>query len=61
LTVRLSNRAALALYESEGYKTIDLWKKYYRDGEDAVVMQKELVVPAPDPDGVSMRGPRAAD
>lgn len=40
LTVRMSNSAAIALYESEGYQTVDIWKSYYRDGEDAVLMEK---------------------
>lgn len=43
LTVRLSNEAAVAMYEKENYKTIDVWKGYYNDGEDAIVMEKKLV------------------
>ena len=43
LTVRMSNQAAIALYEREGYQTVDIWKGYYSDGEDGVVMEKELV------------------
>jgi ribosomal-protein-alanine N-acetyltransferase len=42
LTVRASNRAALGLYEMEGYQTSDVWERYYRGGEDAVVMHKEI-------------------
>lgn len=42
LTVRLSNGAAISLYEREGYQTIDIWKSYYNDGEDAMVMEKTL-------------------
>ncbi len=42
LTVRASNYAAISLYEKEGYAMIDVWKKYYDDGEDAMVMEKEL-------------------
>jgi ribosomal protein S18 acetylase RimI-like enzyme len=42
LTVRMSNQAALALYEKEGYQTVDVWKGYYSDGEDGVVMEKIL-------------------
>jgi ribosomal protein S18 acetylase RimI-like enzyme len=30
------------LYEKEGYKTIDIWKEYYSDGEDGIVMEKIL-------------------
>jgi ribosomal protein S18 acetylase RimI-like enzyme len=42
LTVRLSNRGAVSLYEKEGYRTIDIWKAYYDDGEDGLVMEKIL-------------------
>ncbi len=40
LTVRMSNSAAIALYEQEGYRTAEIWKSYYSDGEDGVVMEK---------------------
>jgi len=42
LTVRLSNHGAISMYEKEGYKSIDVWKAYYNDGEDALLMEKEL-------------------
>ena len=42
LTVRISNRAAVSLYEQEGYHTADVWKAYYNDGEDGLVMEKFL-------------------
>jgi ribosomal-protein-alanine N-acetyltransferase len=42
LTVRMSNTPAISMYEAEGYRTIDIWKAYYNDGEDAQVMQKPL-------------------
>ncbi len=42
LIVRLSNTGAINLYEKEGYKTIDIWKGYYSDGEDGIVMEKIL-------------------
>lgn len=42
LTVRASNHGAIALYEKEGYRPIDVWKKYYNDGEDGLVMEKVL-------------------
>ncbi|HEY2981305.1 MAG TPA: GNAT family N-acetyltransferase [Anaerolineales bacterium] len=41
LTVRISNGAAIALYEREGYRTVDIWKGYYSDGEDGIVMEKD--------------------
>ncbi|NOY99209.1 MAG: GNAT family N-acetyltransferase [Chloroflexi bacterium] len=40
LSVRASNKAAIHLYRQEGYHTIDIWRRYYQDGEDAVVMEK---------------------
>ena len=40
LTVRISNQAAISLYEKEGYRTLDIWKGYYVDGEDGIVMGK---------------------
>ena len=42
LTVRLSNQAAIALYEQEGYRTETIWKRYYSDGEDGLVMEKTI-------------------
>ena len=42
LTVRTSNKGAITLYEREGYQTIDVWRAYYNDGEDAIVMEKTL-------------------
>ena len=40
LSVRISNQGAITLYEQEGYRTCDVWKDYYSDGEDALVMEK---------------------
>jgi len=45
LTVRASNYAAIRMYETEGYRTIDIWKAYYNDGENAQVMEKPLQQP----------------
>ncbi|MFN8411575.1 MAG: GNAT family N-acetyltransferase [Anaerolineales bacterium] len=42
LTVRISNMEAIHLYQSEGYQTVDIWKGYYNDGEDAQIMEKAL-------------------
>ena len=41
LSVRASNDAAIRLYGQEGYQQKDVWPKYYRDGESAIVMEKE--------------------
>jgi ribosomal protein S18 acetylase RimI-like enzyme len=40
LCVRVSNTAAVRLYEAEGYQVIDIWRAYYKDGGDALVMEK---------------------
>lgn len=42
LEVRESNISARALYSKKGYADIFVRKKYYHDGENAVVMVKEL-------------------
>ena len=42
LEVRESNLSAINLYKSAGFKQISVRKKYYSDGENALVMQKEL-------------------
>lgn len=42
LTVRQSNQAAITLYKSEGYETIDLLSGYYNDGENGLLMEKAL-------------------
>lgn len=44
LSVRLSNKNAIQLYREEGYQTIDIWQKYYKDGADAVVMEKNRFI-----------------
>lgn len=43
LSVRLANKNAIQLYRDEGYQTIDIWEKYYKDGADAVVMEKSRI------------------
>ncbi len=42
LEVRVSNDAALGLYEKYGYEKYGIRAKYYADGEDAFVMRKTL-------------------
>jgi ribosomal protein S18 acetylase RimI-like enzyme len=41
LTLRRSNRAAYELYAGLGYREVDVWRKYYRDGEDGLVMERD--------------------
>lgn len=40
LSVRRSNDPALALYKKSGYQMIDVWRNYYFNGEDALVLEK---------------------
>jgi ribosomal-protein-alanine N-acetyltransferase len=40
LTLRESNEGAHRLYLQEGYTQIDLWHRYYQDGESGIVMEK---------------------
>ncbi|MGG6241355.1 GNAT family N-acetyltransferase [Nodosilinea sp. AN01ver1] len=46
LEVRLSNSRALALYESFGFETLGRRRRYYPDGEDALILwQNSLKMP----------------
>lgn len=45
LSVRRSNSVAIRLYERLNYHLIDTWVGYYLDGEDALVLEKQLVTP----------------
>lgn len=40
LSLRTSNNAALRLYQKLGYQQVDVWPRYYRDGEDGLVMER---------------------
>jgi ribosomal-protein-alanine N-acetyltransferase len=40
LTVRASNTTAINLYKQDGYVEINRWVKYYKGGEDGIVMEK---------------------
>ena len=42
LTVRISNQVAISMYEKLGYRTSDIWRAYYSDGEDGLIMTKKL-------------------
>jgi ribosomal-protein-alanine N-acetyltransferase len=42
LNVRTSNQIAIELYQTSGYQRAGIWPNYYQDGEDALVMEKEL-------------------
>lgn len=43
LEVRITNKAAIQMYKRLGYKIAHVQKLYYMDGDDAYVMEKELV------------------
>ena len=42
LSVRRSNTTAIRLYEKLGYEQVDIWSKYYRGGEDGLVLAKKM-------------------
>ena len=42
LEVRVSNAPAIGLYKKFGYEAVGVRKRYYPDGEDAIVMKKQL-------------------
>ena len=42
LEVSYKNKEALYFYEKCGFKTIGLRRKYYRDGSDAILKEKEV-------------------
>jgi ribosomal-protein-alanine N-acetyltransferase len=42
LEVRTSNVSALALYDALGYRRVGCRRRYYPNGEDAIVMTKQV-------------------
>ena len=42
LEVSLKNKQAISFYDSFGFKTISIRKKYYKDGSDALLKEKML-------------------
>lgn len=40
LSVRRTNDGAISLYKKFGYEMVDVWRKYYFSGEDALVLEK---------------------
>ena len=44
LNVRISNQVAIQLYQTSGYQRAGIWPSYYQDGEDALIMEKELTI-----------------
>ena len=43
LTVRKSNTRAVRLYEHHGYKFVHTIARYYNDGEDGLLMEKQVI------------------
>jgi len=43
LEVKISNIIAQNLYNSMGFRQIDMRRKYYSDGSDALIMMKEVL------------------
>ena len=42
LTVRESNINAIGIYQRRGYQQVGVWKKYYKGGENGIVMEKVI-------------------
>lgn len=42
LEVRADNGAAIALYQSEGWRETGIRRRYYRDGTDAIAMNRVI-------------------
>ena len=42
LEVRQSNQPALTLYDALRYRRVGFRRHYYADGEDAIIMTKEI-------------------
>jgi ribosomal-protein-alanine N-acetyltransferase len=42
LSVKVTNAGAIRLYEHKGYRQVDIWRRYYQDGTDALVLEKRL-------------------
>jgi ribosomal-protein-alanine N-acetyltransferase len=40
LCVRVSNEGAIEMYKQEGYLSVNTWREYYNDKENALVMEK---------------------
>ena len=43
LNVRVSNDTAIHLYKNLGYSQVGLWPRYYQDGEDALILEKQFL------------------
>ncbi len=41
LTVRRTNLEAIEMYRNVGYVEVELWRRYYPSGEDALLLEKK--------------------
>lgn len=42
LSVRASNKSAISMYQRNDYQQVEVWPKYYIDGENGLVFEKVL-------------------
>ena len=42
LSVRQSNQSAIQLYQKHSYQQVDIWRAYYKGGDDALIFEKNL-------------------
>ena len=42
LSVRQSNHPAIHLYQKHNYQQVDVWVSYYKDGDNALIFEKQL-------------------
>lgn len=56
LEVRVTNAPALALYAAHGFRSIGRRRRYYSDGEDALVLAAPLSFPSGGPGGQGSAG-----
>ena len=47
LSVRRSNQAAITLYQKLGFSQVEVWSKYYHNGEDGLVLEKKIINSSP--------------
>ena len=45
LSVRQSNQPAIQLYKKNNYQQVDIWRAYYKGGDDGLVFEKLLNPP----------------
>ena len=45
LSVRQSNKDAIQLYKNNNYQQVDIWRAYYKGGDDGLIFEKFLNSP----------------